>query len=284
MALEVSQIKEIIRAEKNLNPEISPILFADEGGSQAGNGNLWAYLHALASNIMSQLMDLFTAEVNTTVLTNVPATPQWIKSKILKFQSGDYLVFDSTTFVASYPTVNASKQIVTQCSVTTGLNNKVNIKVAKGGSTPQKLTDPEIEALAAYYDILNPAGISFTILSKDADRLRVEAEVFYDGQYSAVIEDNTKAAINAFLAAIPFDGTMLVSSLEAAIKAVQGVNDVMITNLWARAEETPFASTTKLIEDSTMNERKWDTVAGYMIAEDETGNTLDNTLTFTIDG
>lgn len=283
MALDVQQIKEIIRAEKNLNPEVAPILFSDEGGSQTGTANLWAYLHALATNILSQLMDLFISEVNTIVLTNVPATPQWIKSKLFQFQKGDAVVLDTTTFAASYTIIDPLKRIVTQCSVRTDLNNTVNIKVAKGGVTPMKLSTTEIDEVTAYYAEFNPAGIRYRIISKDADLLTVKAIVYYDGQFSDVIKTTVIAAINAFMASIPFDGVMLVSDLEAAIKDVQGVNDVVLTDVWARAAETVFGSVTKLIDTSLLISRRWDTISGYMIGETTGGQTLNDTLTFRID-
>jgi hypothetical protein len=287
MALTVDQTKEIIRGAKNADPVISDIKFANEGGSQVGTANAWAYLHALASNLLSQLFDKFQSDVTTIVQNNVAGNPFWVKSKILEFQTGHQAEIDGTTFITSYPTVDLDAKIITQCSVKTALNGQVNIKVAKGGASPEKLTTIELDELKSYYELINPSGILFEVISNAPDRLFVEATIYYNGQYVSVISDTTIAAINAYLSSLPFDGNMVLSDLEATIRAVEGVTDVVFENVYARSSVTVFASATKMIENyklTTLSNRKWETVAGYMISEDTSGSTLADSLTFTIDG
>lgn len=288
MALTVDQTKEIIRGAKNADSVIASIKFANEGGSQTGTANAWAYLHALASNLLSQLFDKFQSDVTTLVASNVAANPLWIKNKVLAFQTGYQAAIDEETFITSYVAIDETAKIVTQCSVKTAVNGTVNIKVAKGGSAPEKLTTPELEELESYYELINPSGILVNFISKDADRLFIEATIFYNGQYISIIEDNVKDAIAAFIAALPFDGNMVISDLEATIRAVEGVNDSVFKNVYARAFETDFlTAATKLMDDYKLlaiGSRKWETVAGYMVAEDTSGYTLTDKLTFTIDG
>lgn len=282
MALSIEECKEIIRVEKNAHTETSGIKFLEENGSAVGTANLWADLHALASNLLSQLFDKFQVETTTAVYNNFAAVPAWIRSKILAFQTGDFAQIDLETYKVAYPTIDTTKQIITSCSVKTSTNNTVNIKVAKSSG---KISDDEKTELTAYYDLLNPAGIKFNILSYDADLLYVNANVFYNGQYESVIKENVKAGITAFLKALPFDGALLVTDLEQAIRDVEGVKDVVFINLYARPSSTAFVSATKLINNYTLvpAQRKYESIAGYMIPENETGYTLDDSLTFTVD-
>jgi len=287
MALTVDQTKEIIRGAKNADSVISSIKFANEGGSQTGTANAWAYLHALASNLLSQLFDKHLTDTTEVLKNNIAATPIWIKNKILAFQNGDSVEMNEDTGIVEYPVIDATKQIVTQCSVTNANYGEVNIKVAKGGTSPVALDSGELTAVQSYYANLNPAGIRYNIISLDADRLLIRGVVYYDGQYQDSIQNDVETAVDAYLASLPFDGAMVIKDLEQAINAVNGVEDIVIQELSARDSTTAFDDRTKLIDEyklTSVGNRKWDSVSGYMITEDESGNTISTTLTYAING
>lgn len=287
MALSIEQTKEIIRGAKNLDPVISDIKFANEGGSQTGTANAWAYLHALASNLLSQLFDKFQSDVTDILKNNIAATPIWVKNKILAFQFGDSVEMNETTGVVEYPVVDVTKKIITQCSVTNASYGEVNIKVAKGGIMPIALSSGELTAVQSYYANLNPAGIRYNIISLNADKLLVRGVVYYDGQFQDSIKTDVETAINAYLASLPFDGAMVIKDLEQAINAVNGVEDIVIQELSARDSTTDFADRTRLIDDyklTNVGNRKWDSVSGYMITEDHSGDTIGITLTYSVNG
>lgn len=287
MALSIEQTKEIIRGAKNLDPVISDIKFANEGGSQTGTANAWAYLHALASNLLSQLFDKFQSDVTDILKNNIAATPIWVKNKILAFQFGDSVEMNETTGVVEYPVVDVTKKIITQCSVTNASYGEVNIKVAKGGIMPIALSSGELTAVQSYYANLNPAGIRYNIISLNADKLLVRGVVYYDGQFQDSIKTDVETDINAYLASLPFDGAMVIKDLEQAINAVNGVEDIVIQELSARDSTTDFADRTRLIDDyklTNVGNRKWDSVSGYMITEDHSGDTIGITLTYSVNG
>ena len=287
MSLSIEQSTEIIRATKNADPVISDIKFANEGGSQVGTANAWAYLHALGSNLLSQLFDKHLTDTTEVLKNNIAATPIWIKNKILAFQYGDSVEMNEETGVVEYPVIDTDKQIITQCSVTNASYGEVNIKVAKGGTSPVALASGELTAVQSYYANLNPAGIRYNIISLDADRLMIKGVVYYDGQYQDSIQTDVESAVDAYLASLPFDGAMVIKDLEQAINAVNGVEDMVIQELSARDSTTDFADRTKLIDSyqlTSVGNRKWDSVSGYMITEDESGETIGITLTYAING
>jgi hypothetical protein len=98
--------------------------------------------------------------------------------------------------------------------------------------------------------------------------------------YSDVISANVIAAIEAYLAALPFDGQLLISDLEVVIRDVTGVSDVVLKNVRARANGTALSGANYLVQDSQLIARFWNTVAGYIVGETTASNTLSDTLTF----
>jgi uncharacterized phage protein gp47/JayE len=165
---------------------------------------------------------------------------------------------------------------VTNCSVKTDLNKTVKIKVAKGGASPVPLSSTEQTALTAYLYNIIPAGVGKNIISLVSDKLYVNAEVYYNGQYAPTIQADVIAALDAFLLEIPFDGVVKISEIEDAIQAVAGVTDVVISQVKARDDATAFASANVLTKE-------WETYAGYIVQETTVGETFADSLTFTVD-
>lgn len=242
---------------------------------------LLTYIVAVAINGLEQLIDIFTTDVEAIAAAASPATPAWIQEQILKFQYSETTpqVIQLINFAPAYPVVDESLRIITRCSVTTNLSNSVIIKVATG-EPPTALTAPQLAALQSYINDIGIAGVIYNATSEASDKLYVQANVYYQGQYSAVIAQNVVEAIENFLAAIPFNGQMKISDLEEAITSVEGVNDVLLVNVKARADGTAFASGSFLVQNQQTIGRLWSTVAGYMVGETESGNTLADSLTF----
>lgn len=242
---------------------------------------LFTYVVAVAINGLEQLIDIFKSEVETIAAAAAPATPAWLQSQILKFQysATNPQVIQLINFAPAYPIVDETLRIITRCSVTTNLSNNVLIKVATG-EPPAALSAPQLAALQSYVNEIGIAGVIYNVTSEASDKLFVQASVYYDGQYSAVISANVIEAIENFLAAIPFNGQMKISDLEEAITGVEGVNDVVLVNVKARSNATAFGSGSFLVQDQQTIGRLWSTIAGYMVGETSTGNTLADSLTF----
>ena len=140
----------------------------------------------------------------------------------------------------------------------------------------------EVNALTSYWALIGFAGISYSIINKTSDKISISGEIFYKGQYSATIQADVIAALNTYLAAIPFDGIVKVLSVEDTLQNVVGVVDFKLTTIGGRADVTPFASRVKFFDLATsVNFRTYSTAAGYCIQETTVGQTFANTLTFT---
>lgn len=280
MARTVDQINESILNQVANDSTLSTQLTST---SRRAIWRLWAYQMALAQATFEQLVELEKDNIDDVVLTAPAGNPYWVQQKMFLFQydntTPQYVQLNTTTFAYQYPTVNESLRIITRCSVDRSIYNTVQVKVAKS-STPEPLTSPEIAAAQNYIDTIGVAGVNYQIISLEADRFYISADIYYKGQYSTVIEANVIAAITDYLSNIDFNGRVILTDVEIAIKSVTGVNDVVLNMVRARKETVPILSATYLVENKTELQRSWQTVAGYIIPEDTSGSTLSDTLTF----
>jgi len=241
---------------------------------------LLTFILATAINILESLIDIFTTQVETIASTAAPASAAWLQNQMLLFQYNETIpqIIQLINFAPAYPTVNTAYQIISRASVVTTVSGQTLIKVATG-NPPQALTSDQLSAAQSYVDAIG-ATINYVVTSANADELYIGANVYYQGQYSAIIQETVINAINALLAALTFNGTLKLSDIELAIRAVPGVNDVILTNVKARTDGTSFADGTYLIQDNQVISRTYSTVAGYLVSETTTGDTLADSLTF----
>lgn len=281
MARTTTQIQQQILDNIASDVTLGPLLTST---SKRAIYRLVAFIVATAINFLEQLIDIFTLNVQTIAAAAAPATPTWLQAQIFKFQ------YSATTpqtiqlinFAPSYPIVDTTLQIVSRCSVTTTVSNQVQIKVATG-TTPAALNNTQLNALKAYVNPPNGvgiAGVTYNITTGNSDKLYIQANIYYRGDYSAVISTNVINAINAYLSVLPFNGQMKLSDLETNVRAVTGVNDVVFVNVSARADGTAFGSGTYLIQGQQIVSRLWNTISGYMVGETTAGQDFATTLTF----
>ena len=197
------------------------------------------------------------------------------------------MYIDPVTYSITYPVVDITKQLITRCSVSVRTNNVVDVKVAKS-TTPESLSTLELNSFQSYLNTIMPAGIQTNAISLNPDQIRIEADIYYNGQYSSVIQTNVELAVNNYLSARPFGGTFVVSEMETSILSVAGVKDINIKSITARLDSDIFSliTNTKIyIQQGTtsdINNRKYVAYAGYLIPETTTLNTLSDTLKYYI--
>lgn len=253
--------------------------------SQTSIFNLEKDIVAQVTNLHEQLWDELRDDLETQIAAAPPASPAWIQAQVFKFQydAVNPQILQLVNFAPSYPVIDTSLRIVTRCSVKTDLNKIVKIKVAKS-DPPATLAALEYSSLTGYLNNIMPAGVGFDLVNLNGDRLYVNAEVFYNGEYTSSIQSNVEAAINNYLASIPFDGLVRISELEDSIQAVPGVTDIKLNTIKARPNSSVFASAITIYDviTSATNARIWDTVSGWIISEDTVGETLSDSITYTV--
>jgi hypothetical protein len=171
--------------------------------------------------------------------------------------------------VPAYPTTSTALQLIKGCSVNTTSNNNVIIKVAKGNPLTA-LTTSEVSAARGYINQIGTAGIVYQVVSYPPDLMNIFASIYYNGTYSAVIEQAVTDAINNFLTTLAqekFDGFLYALDIERTIRAVEGVNDVVIDILRARAYNQAILQSVNLIFNNDLLVRRYQAYSGYIVFE-----------------
>lgn len=278
MARTVAQIKQQMLDAKNANPTLSTLTST----SQTAKWNLYYFIVASCIAIFEQLQDIFKTELETIASTAAPSTPQWTRNKVLAFQTGDVAELNTNTFVIEYPTINTANQILTRCAVVTAPNRTVLIKVAKS-DPPTPVSSGELAELQSYVETFNPAGIAFTLINDDSDKMEVAATVYYNGQYSAVISTNVEAALNNYMANLPFNGVISTQAVVDAIQAVEGVISVSLARILVRRNTVAYGLGVTLYNLSGgVDVVQYQTISGYVEEETTATHTFADTLSYIV--
>lgn len=281
MARQVNEILNELIATKNTIAELNVY----NSTSRRAIWRLWLYVVAVSIAVLEQLQDLYVAQVEAILARSASASKLWLQSKMFDFQysATDPQIVQLINLVPQYPVIDSDLRIITACSVTSTMPNVVLLKIAK--SDPyQALLTAEVNAAQDYINTIGSAGINYTVASLDPDRIYIEGEIFFKGQYSAVIQTNVIDTINNYfqtLSKINFDGSLKMSDLEGIIRNVVGVNDLVLSNVKGRNDSQAFGAGINLILSKTLVNREYNSLAGYMISEDTIGETLADKLTFT---
>ena len=281
MARELAVIEAEIKASRLAKPELAEL----DAPEAVSDYSLWEKVIAYCIWVFENLLDTFRAEVRAEITANKTSTIEWWKSKISEFQYNpeNPQVLTIEDFVVKYPVVDPSLCIITRRSVSeVEKNNRriISVKVAKGNAEDlSPLNDSELAALVDYTHALRPAGISMEIVSLYADRLYLEADIYYKGQYvKDAVKANVITAINTYLIALEFNGTVRLLGVVDAIQQVEGVSDVVVKIAKGREQATPITSGNVVAFD-----RLYATSAGYITPEDTAGYTLQDTLNMIAD-
>ena len=278
MARSISQIKQSMLDAKNADPTLSALTST----SQTAKWNLYYFIVASCIAIFEQLQDIFKTELEAIASTAAPSTPQWTRNKVLKYQKGDVAQLNTTTFTVEYPTINTANQILTRCAVITAPNRTVLIKVAKS-NPPVPVSVGELAELQSYIETFNPAGIAFTLINENSDKMEVAATIYYNGQYSAVISTNVVAALNNYMANLPFNGVISTQAVVDAIQAAEGVISVSLARILVRKHTVAYGAGVTLYNLSTgVDSVQYQTIAGYVVQETTAGHLFADTLNYIV--
>jgi len=282
MARTVTQIQNEIIAAKTADTTLNTLT----SPSAVAIWRLWTRITASAIETQEQLWDVFKLELEQIAREAVPGTADWLQKRVLEFQydAASPQVISVIDGKAAYPVVDATKRIITRAAIVEQVNNRVLVKVAKddgaGGLTP--LVTQELNALISYLDQIGFVGIAIDTSSLFADRLKFTGEIFYDGQFvEATVKAAIIVAIKNYLSSVSitnFDGTIIREQIIDAIQAVSGVTGVNTLGvvLIARPSSVPITGAVVTVN------RSYVTAAGYIIEEDTSGNTFNDTITMTL--
>jgi hypothetical protein len=291
MARSINEIFQAILAEKTNQPTLNGLdtSISDEqtllteltSNSKVAIWVLWSYLTAIAIGTFEQVMDVFRADIQTILASNVYGTERWWVTKLREFQYGDALTFVNDQPV--YDPEDESNRIISAAAAVTA-GGQLILKAAKGTPGNYAPLDSSEQAAASEYIAQQvPAGVQWTLISLNADLIRIEGEVFVDPQVISVsgptagqliatpgvypIED----ALEAYYHNLPFNGQFNINHAVNAVQAVRGVNDFVATLAQYRVGANPYVAFNRL----------YNTASGHIQQPSSGGDTLRDTLTYT---
>lgn len=236
--------------------------------SKTSDFSLWESVVAIMSYIQEQLFAERKKEVQAIVDANVSPNALWLSNKIKEFQYGDPLVLNEQG-KPYYTVEDASKQIVKHVSIIES-NGFYTAKIAKDNAgVPEALTNPELDALNAYLNLLILGNNGFAT-SKAADLAQVNYTIYFNAlRGEATVRAEVETAIRSYLSELDFNGNMYLSKLEDAIQGVPDVIDFERQGvLVKRASEVDFNQVTRVYNPDS----------GYL--KIDPANDLSATLTF----
>ena len=206
----------------------------------------WAWITATVHYVIETMLDLFRVEIQVMLANLKPGSLLWYQAMCKAFQYGDDLAWINGQW--TYSVIDLDKQIIAQCSVSEGERGLV-IKVAKlSGAEWVPLTTTELNAFTAYLAKMKFAGTKVVIVNSAANLLKIALTVYYNplvlSQTGELITDSSHPvndAISAYLAALPFNGRLMLTALTDAIQAAAGVEDLQITTCQQKNGASAYA-------------------------------------------
>jgi hypothetical protein len=211
------------------------------------------YLIALAHYTLEKLWDIFKKEVDDTIAQRRLGTPSWYTQSALDFQLGDNL-----NNFGFYEVIDDTKKIVKKASFKESNSGILTLKIAKYDNELLPLSPTELTQFRNYIDEIKFAGTRVNIVSLEADKLRMNVKIFFEGIFTeTLVKENVKTAIKNHLLNLSFDGILLKNDLINAIRNVEGVYDMEFVAIEALQGNLPVSVG-----------RSYETQAGYMIFDD----------------
>lgn len=172
------------------------------------------------------VMDKLKADVEAIRDAAVPGTVEWYRLKAFDWQNGHSVVMLAGK--PGYAVDDTAARLVARSAVLELPAGGLIIKVAKAtGTTLSALTSTELASLTGFYREIHFAGTPISVLSQNADLVKVTGTVYHDGTLAvATVATAIDKALEGYLGSRPFNGRIRHSEVIATIMAVAGVTDV----------------------------------------------------------
>jgi hypothetical protein len=237
--------------------------------------NIIFFIVAASIHVIERIFDQFKVDVDEKVENAIVASVPWYHAQALKYQHGDSLVLDDSNYSYGYAEIDETKQVVKYCAVRDmGTSVQVLVSGDNGGS-PVAFDATVMTPFTAYMDKIKLAGVVLNCASYASDHVKITANITVDAMVinsdGTLVSDGTtkpvEAAITDYLHNILYGGTFNKTKLVDAIQAVEGVEDVELTQVEVRADSE--------VNYTILNSNNYVGVSGSYIADN-----LASTLTY----
>lgn len=248
---------EIISEKESGNyPELAEL-------NSTSNVSVWRlmiWIFSFFSKTIEELFESFKIYIESVFAKNQHGTLLWWIEQIKAFQYGDMLVFMDGVF--KYGNIDEAKKIIKRVALET-LNFVLVFKVATedGSGELIPLDTAQKNALQSYINKVKFPGTYTSVISANADDLKINLRVYYNAEVSeteldTLIED----AINEYIKNIVFNGSFNITELTDKLQKVKGIINPIVKESFVKASGTP-SSNYALIEDYYKADAGYFTVA-----------------------
>lgn len=186
------------------------------------------YVFAVAAWTLERIFESYGREVDARIDAILPHRPKWYRDKVLAFLKDRPLIEDTdrcdTTGMTDAQI--ASAQVVKHAVATESADaSLLTIKVAGEQAGRRCPLDAETERqIAAYIAQIKDAGVRTALINIAPDRFDCEVDVYFDPMLtSSTVESACRAAIEAYIENLPFNGEYTNMALIDRLQAVEGV-------------------------------------------------------------
>ena len=228
------------------------------------------YAVATCMALVERMMDWFTEDVDTAISRERYGHAGWFENVAKNFQYEDGTDFGLDESTGVYATVDTEARIIRHASCEDN-GFGVKLKVAKESSgSLSPLDTPEQTAFQAYINRLKPAGVPVTVISRNADMLRLKMTVWYDPTVytEGNASEEVKYTIRQYLSDIDFNGEFVTMTMVDRLQAVPGLDVIEVAE--AEAKHAGYGY------EHISYEARYTPVAGYMVLADD--NELEITM------
>lgn len=221
----------LLEIEADLDATIADAI-TSPSASQFAEWRLWKTIFARAIWIFEGIMDLFKADIVSTIQAKQPGSFDWYFEKILEFQGetdqggdflGDNLIVQNG--IIQYEIPDETRRIITNAALYAS-GGALGAKLAKAltATTNQALTASELLAFGLYIDNIKYPGTEITVISKTADKIKYTIEIIYDPIYTTTaIEANVLAKLEEYRTSLGFNDKVYKQKVFNKIMEAAGV-------------------------------------------------------------
>lgn len=251
--------------------------------SKVADHRLWMWFFAFFTWLVEVYVDAIIVGVKERTSINVGHSKWWV-SKLKAFQYGFDLDVDDEKIVYADTTSGAAEaaRIVKYAASVTNIDGRVLLKAAKDSAgEPTPLSPSELTSLQEYCNQIQISGVRKDVLSTVADLFMINAEVRYNplviaSDGSLILDGATfpvHDAIVGYLKDLDFNenGQLSLTALKDRVQLVDGVEDFIISDALYQIGVSGWITINRL----------YNTQAGYIRVSTNSGETLNDTLTFT---
>lgn len=201
-------------------------------------GNI-VWIVAYAIDVLRQIFEKHKAEMEMLLLTQKQHKAMDVRRRLLNFQLGFSLIpetdeYDNTGYTEQE--IEASK-IIKYAAVTDSNDQKgVVCKIAtevNGELTP--IGDNDVDAVLSYIREIKPAGVPYRVVNFPPDLLSISIRIFRDplildknGVHRIEGTEPVKESLKAFMKELPFNGELVLQSLQDKLQDTPGVKIAQI--------------------------------------------------------